>query len=673
MLKIENLNKKIKIKDKEISILHDINLVFPKKGMFFIKGKSGSGKTTFLNILEGLDFDYEGTIYLNDKKLKKNKKFISGYLRGVAAILFQDYNLNLKETVFDNILDGLMISGCNYKQAKEKISSLLKKYNFEHLSNKKCLYLSGGEKQRIAFIRAIAKDFKILFCDEPTGALDIKNATFLMDEIKQISKEKLVIIVSHNEELINKYADKVYELKNGTFVEQTTSFITLKSEQLLRKKSSNLFLIFLKDAKYSLKSSILVFGSLTFAFILLIGTCVLKGESENIKTSIYSSFINSNSCEISYQVPYNTKGDVIIYSEERPSIDQLEQHQIFNNFYLDLNFDYIFSSFVSVKDLDLEEIQFYPILGENFYVNQSFYSKVNEKEFTLSFNIDLFEYIENELVTDSLQFNYSVEAISYDEFSFNLAPRIYYPYLIIKDIFKSKLLLNLSIKKNSDCSLYDFISSRESNDPISSYSLVGFETNSKLLDVDAVNKKLKNSNLVLMNDMNDLSAIYSDTLNSLLNYFLMLIVICFVGIIFIIEFKLYENIQQSKKRIKIYEFQGMEIEDVKNIKVLQTFLLCLISFLIAFIINICVFSILKSTILDNFKINISFEFNSLISTLNGTQFYIFVFLLISGIILLGSLIPLNYLKKIDIKKELNSLWLKLKIYLKNMITMIEQY
>lgn len=201
MYKLEGVQLKVKVSNgNEIIILNDINLKLPKKGLVFILGKSGSGKTSLLNILEINKRCTNGKVFYKSKDISKfNKNDILNFRRNEIGILFQNINLIKSLTVYQN----LVISQ-NFKQKSIKeIDSFLKKFNLSYLRDQLVDTLSGGEAQRVAFIRAIINSPQVLLCDEPTGAIDRNNSDILINYLREYSKENLVLVVTHNNFLVN--------------------------------------------------------------------------------------------------------------------------------------------------------------------------------------------------------------------------------------------------------------------------------------------------------------------------------------------------------------------------------------------------------------------------------------------------------------------------------------
>ena len=196
MIELRNVSKIYKSKKgNKTTALNNVSLKFDDKGMTFILGKSGSGKSTLLNIIGGLDKYDSGDIFILGKSSKdfKNSDFDS-YRNTYVGFVFQEFNILEDYNVYENISLALQLQQKNID--KEKIDKLLDKLGLIDLKTRKVNELSGGQKQRVAIARALIKDPKIILADEPTGNLDSKTGKQVMDLLKEISKEKLVIIVS---------------------------------------------------------------------------------------------------------------------------------------------------------------------------------------------------------------------------------------------------------------------------------------------------------------------------------------------------------------------------------------------------------------------------------------------------------------------------------------------
>ena len=211
MLKLRNVCKYYKAGKNKKAILTDITLDFRDRELVFILGSSGSGKSTLLNIIGGSLKCDSGEVYLDGDCISNySDKELDNYRCNVIGNIFQDYNLIEYMSVWDNIMLGY-----NHGLTKYEIDSLLKRlgiYSYKHTLVSK---LSGGEKQRVAIVRALANNPDIILADEPTGALDSVNSTEVMEILKSIANKKLVIVVSHDNYLASKYASRIIKIKDG--------------------------------------------------------------------------------------------------------------------------------------------------------------------------------------------------------------------------------------------------------------------------------------------------------------------------------------------------------------------------------------------------------------------------------------------------------------------------
>ena len=221
MIKLNKLNKYFnKNKKNQIHVINDINLTLPEKGLVVLVGPSGSGKTTLLNVLGGLDKVQNGTIDFGDVSIDKYRPKVWDKIRNEQiGYIFQNYNLLTNLTVYDNIALTLnMVGVVDKEEIDNRIEFLLEKVGLGNYRRRRASQLSGGQQQRVAIARALAKNPRVIIADEPTGNLDSKNSIDVMNIIKNISREKLVVLVTHEDELANFYADRVIRLKDGQVV-----------------------------------------------------------------------------------------------------------------------------------------------------------------------------------------------------------------------------------------------------------------------------------------------------------------------------------------------------------------------------------------------------------------------------------------------------------------------
>ena len=218
LLRISNASRKyISENGNEHFALKNVSIIFPNTGLVAIVGKSGSGKSTIINLISLLDKPTSGCVYFRDEEINKwNQKKKDKYHNEEIGIVFQHYHLLENETALFNVMLPMMIRGKKQKDAERDAINLFESIGIsKEIFHTKCKDLSGGEKERVAVLRAIANDPPIILADEPTGALDSKNSLVVMDILKKLSETKLVIMVSHNMELVDKFADQIYRIKDG--------------------------------------------------------------------------------------------------------------------------------------------------------------------------------------------------------------------------------------------------------------------------------------------------------------------------------------------------------------------------------------------------------------------------------------------------------------------------
>lgn len=214
MLELKNITKIYQSKKQQVTALDGVDLCFNETGMVFVTGKSGSGKTTLLNVIGGLDDFTSGDILIKGKSVKDfSGADYDNYRNTHIGFIFQEFNLLDNLTIEKNLNLAMKLQG---KQASSaEVDEILKKVDLYDVAGRRPQELSGGQRQRVAIARALIKSPSIIMADEPTGALDTENGTQVISLLKELSKEKLVIVVSHDLELADKYADRIIHIKDG--------------------------------------------------------------------------------------------------------------------------------------------------------------------------------------------------------------------------------------------------------------------------------------------------------------------------------------------------------------------------------------------------------------------------------------------------------------------------
>ncbi len=250
MIKIHDVNKYFfRHKRNEIHVLNNLNLEFPESGLVVLLGPSGSGKTTLLNVIGGLDSIQKGYIEFDQEKIEGYQSKVWDRIRNEkVGYIFQNYNLLPQLSVYENVALVLRMMGITDEKAiDDRVSYILNAVNMYPFRKKKSTQLSGGQQQRVAIARALVKNPEVIIADEPTGNLDSKNTTDIMNIIKVISRQKLVILVTHEKDLAKVYGDRIIELKDGQIVDD---YINDPSHMHIGKDSDDI--IYLKDLKQSI-------------------------------------------------------------------------------------------------------------------------------------------------------------------------------------------------------------------------------------------------------------------------------------------------------------------------------------------------------------------------------------------------------------------------------------
>ena len=372
MLKLENITKIYEGKNFKQIALNNVTLAFRNNEFVSILGPSGSGKTTLLNIIGGLDKYTYGNLIIDGVSTRKYKeRDWNNYRSKKVGFIFQSYNLINHQTVLSNVLLSLNIAGKPKKESIKLAKKVLKDVGLENYIKKKPKHLSGGQMQRVAIARALVTNPDIILCDEPTGALDSQTSIQIMELLKEISKEKLVIMVTHNVTLANKYSDRVIALNDGVITYDTSpykvenySLKKIKTKRKTMNKFTSLSLSFnnllTKKSRTLLTSFAGSIGIIGIALVLSLskGTQkyinkIEKNTFSKYPISIMESYIdyqnmfdkekesckNSSICSIN-DLSNNVVNDNKINSMSKFSNILKQNYENINNYTLDINYNY---------------------------------------------------------------------------------------------------------------------------------------------------------------------------------------------------------------------------------------------------------------------------------------------------------------------------------------------
>lgn len=496
-----------------------VNLSLTRPGFISIIGKSGSGKTTLANIISFLDSDVSGTIFVNGESTSKwTKSQKDSFRNSNIGVVFQHYNLLPNESVLYNLALPLLIDGVNENVAYSEAKVLLDKIGFPHeLYEGKAQNLSGGEMQRVAILRAVIKNPMFLIADEPTGALDEKNSLIVMDLLKRISKKKCVIVISHNEKLMDEYSDRTVYLEDGKVTSDKVRHSSDKSliitgrkkESRRRKKWIDYFSLDLAKRNRG--------KNLVFFFLIFFGLCFVNITNavnagakriiteEPRKTLDYYSFRISSKVNVpisntEFSMTKITRLEDLVLKEYEtkyknleflPSFDSLLKNDGF--FISKNNIEYTFL-FSPIKSFNNRFVNTNLLIKKNQHlfkpntviINESAYNillqessgDILEDKYSLSFFKTLSYYTKDEsnsFINDDFKYSQKVRIGGVvKEFSFLDEPCIYYSYEELSAFFSEFPLVNISKYLNKSTDVISYIKSSKSDDEITSYAHYSF-------------------------------------------------------------------------------------------------------------------------------------------------------------------------------------------------------
>ena len=578
MLELRHISKKY----NKIKILNDISISFRKKEFVCILGESGSGKTTFLNIIGLLDDDYTGNIYINNRNISILKNYLNDkLLRTKIGFVFQDYNLIEELTVYQNISLSLIIKGLEVKE--ELINKYLKKCNILYLKNKKVKILSGGEKQRVCIARALCFNPDIILLDEPTGALDKKNSELVLELLKDVFYDKLIIMVTHDKNIAKKYSTRMIIIKGGGILYDSNPYLLRNKSKLIIRKNK---MKYLNNIKYSFSS----IKKNKFRNILTMIAIMISIITISIVLFLSNGFKNKIS---SYSENTFNKYPLIITKKDNSSVkkNRVNRYNYTNDIYLDDSFITNLEKFL--KD---NRINYLIKYDNNFSIND-----MNE-------NIMFNSYIDNTFIKN----NYKLikGKLPSDKFEILLK--------LNDDRVDGKLFDYLKINKNS-ANYDDFINKNiYLNDNKTVLTIVGIVESNNSLDFDQLMDN--NSNLLykkeldyLFNNKNkyavytydkkdivktfliqyknikyqDISYLIGNNINKIINN-IQNILLVFSFISFLISLILiisitYTSSIERKKEIGILKSLGARKVDIRRLFINEMIIISIIATVISFI------------------------------------------------------------------------------------------
>ena len=697
LLIAKNISKRYQInKTQEFYALKPTNLSFDDKGLVLISGHSGSGKSTLINLLSKIDKPSSGELYFNNKSYSSIKGRKENIFRNRSiGIIYQEYHLFPNLTVLQNVTVPALISGVRKKKAIKHAKELLKRFNIlEDLWNTKAQYLSGGESQRVCIARALINDPKIIFCDEPTGALDSANSKTVIEYLKEISKTRLVILVSHNLQLTKEYADRLIEISDGkvthdSYIRNITNEGQLEKKTKSKRSSSWTNIFLLSNYRKHLKRNAFCITAFSISLTLLY---LVLGFSDN-KTKALKDATSKQFAfgvgTISEEVKTSGSGLLSLSKSSRPKLSKLEHVDFLTeNFEICPNFSAIIPSNIQIfsNSLPLYNYYFIPVFSLNSrYIEQTqiIYGSLPEidnfDEVFINleaFNrlvVDLnknpigeFITITNEIATsymdelqleviDVFRINKTLKITGVvKDLEYLSTPKIYFSYNKLCDYLKELLLLNLSTYKGEDISWYERVLKADDHSVLSSYSYYLFlkDINKRDILFDGVNL---GGNLVYTNQ----AILVASSLFSFLEVaeygVILFLIICFIGSVLILSIISFTSYSEDSKNSAILSSLGASNEDISSIYLGESIINSGFSIGISSLLSLILAKLINSIIYKSIDVKdlIVIPYREFM----GFR-YMFPILIVVSVLLVSlfaTLLPIFLSKKHTIKGELKTI------------------
>lgn len=697
-----NVSKGYK-EDKKIKYVFKNNsFAIEHTGLVGILGKSGSGKTTLLNLISTVDKPTSGQIKFYGKDIRKLSDAKINYYRNKhIGNIFQAYHLLEKETVEYNVILPALILGTKKKKAQQKAYELLKNVGIDKkLWKEKCMNLSGGEKQRVAIARAMINNPEIILADEPTGALDSENSLKVMALLRKLSLERLVIVVSHNKELIESFAERIITLKDGKIIED--KIISSKYDIPSLKKTKHRHLMFDKWTGAITKTNInrrkkrntLAIVSMSFSIMFCLLMIGFKNGAPNSIEKAASSKLDYGCATLYKEINKETNASGInIVQTIRPALGEIELiKQSYTNYEFVPNLDALITQNITIS-LDNNKMENDLLMRPIFrwdeeYVDESLllegempkedrglnevlinkagkkylFDRLGRSPINYTLHLDCtyeYHYYTNDdfnpVIVDILLINKSllIKGIV-DELEYLQTPRIYYSYTALSDIAELTLLPNLSTFLNRDISWLSLINESKGNEDITSFSFRMFANK----NINSFNIKQDISKFEEPYKISNESVLIEQSLNALLEAASMglniFIIICFIGTILIISIISFSSFTEDKKTSAILKSFGAEDSSIINIYIQENLLVGFISLLVGFIFSL-IFEKLFN-LLVSYKWNFSNIIQIPLKQFLGINLFlpILIVIFVLMLIIISSVIPYSATKKISLKSELNN-------------------
>ena len=682
-------------KNEKKYVLRHISLSFPSQGLVWILGKSGSGKSTLLNLIGKIDKPSEGKIFYDGENIAKYKeKRMITFRSQIVSYIFQHYHLLENQTAIYNVMLPALISGDGYKEARKKAEDLLNSFSInKELFDKRCADLSGGEKERIAILRAFINKPKVILADEPTGALDKENALLTMKALKKISETSLVIMVTHNATLANQYADRIIQMSDGKIIkdERINNMFDKVDNRLIKTKANHNWLNRIVVSNFTKRFKRNIF-SISALVVGLVSSMLIFGFSNGKTASIVRSMEN----QFDYGTASISKENRLVSADSpialiqtmRPSYEEINEIKgTCSDFHVCYSYDALLSPYpsVAINDKEIDNFAYTPIYSfednstnrnllikgkiptfdtlNQVVINKQAYQALNKK---LKYDC-LNSYLrikeqqsysfptgdeDNPYVADYFVYDRLVQIVGVvRENNFLNSPKIFYSYLAFDNLVNKTVLNNLSSYKDLT-TWKDVVLDSNDNEQLSSYScrlfLKDFENLSSLRNIkDILDEKYS----VTCNGLT-----VEETLVSLVNAasigMEVFLAIALVGIVLILGIISFASYNEDIKDSAILLCYGARRDDIALIYTFESLIIGLISVVVSFVLGLILTK----------PVNLLIErFTSLINIIDipfmtfHNHRLLFPLLIIGAtmfVCFIATYLPIGFSKKISLKEEL---------------------
>lgn len=698
LFELHNVSRYYEVDKKRKYVLKNVSLLFPDHGLITILGKSGSGKSTLLNLIGRIDSPSEGEVLFNgdDIAFYKEKK-MTAFRNQAVSYIFQHYHLLENQTALFNVMLPSLIKGENYQKSRKMAVNLLKNFAInEELFDKRCADLSGGEKERIAILRSLINNPKVILADEPTGALDKSNSLLVMNTLKERSKDSLVIMVTHNKRLAEQYSDRIIHMSDGKVVkdERRNTLFDNKAKVVIKNNKSNsvwLNKIIATNFIKRFKRNIFSISALTVglvAALMIFGFA--NGKDASILKTMEKQFDYGSATINKENKIIDNDSPIALIQTMRPSEREIKEiGETCSDFHITLSYDSLISPLPQcfVNETAIDNYSYLPIYSfvdkstnhnlltkgkfpsfdtlNQVVINKQAYEALKNKvkydplgSFIRIKDEHSYTYMtdsaEEPYITDYFIFDRLVQIVGVvDEIGFLNSPKIFYSFVAMDKYMSEALLNNLSAFKG-ETSWKQRVEEALDNETISSYSCRLFlKDYTKLDSVRNVQALVGDKYSVTANGL-----LVEETLFSLVDAasigMWIFLAIALVGVTLILGIVSFASYNEDIKDSSILLCYGAKRDDIAMIYVFENALLGLISVALSFLISILITG----------PLNLLIEhFTSLIEVINIPllRFHhrrlLLPLLVITSTLFVCSLatyLPIGLSKRISLKEELKA-------------------